>query len=240
MRPEELKPGKSWRGSLICLTPQPDKYLYGQKQSGWMEVGLLCKTIVLMPDASWQPTEDQSHFRYFFLGLWSHIASFACCSNLNLSWSDLGVEDAASGGVYKQDQPEHQNMQHLHSPFYRPQWFTVIDVHIPERFKGNQWLRLWFHLRLFPDKWLNCAWSCQNTTGEHRSVLAHECAQGLGKDTSVRPSPRCCRGLSVSSTSPLGGPGRLSSKDSSVSVLFQGISAQPRWESVVFSVWQHL
>lgn len=116
MRPEELKPGKSWRGSLICLTPQPDKYLYGQKQSGWMEVGMLRKTIVLMPDASWWPTEDQSHFRYF-LGLWSHIASFACFSNLNLSWSDLGVEDAASGGVYKQDQLEHENMQHLHSPF---------------------------------------------------------------------------------------------------------------------------
>ncbi|KAI1235568.1 hypothetical protein IHE44_0002447 [Lamprotornis superbus] len=29
--------GKGWMGSLICLTPQPDKYLYGQRQSGWME-----------------------------------------------------------------------------------------------------------------------------------------------------------------------------------------------------------
>jgi len=33
-------------GSLICLMPQPGKYRYGQKQSGWMEVGMLLKTDV--------------------------------------------------------------------------------------------------------------------------------------------------------------------------------------------------
>lgn len=69
---------------------------------------------------------------------------------------------------------------------YQPQWFTVIDVHIPERqnnlcFKRNQWLRLWFYLRPFPDKWLNCAWSWENTAEEHGSVLASVCVERLGK-----------------------------------------------------------
>lgn len=72
-------------GSLICLTPQPDKYLCRQRQSGWMEVGMLLKTGI---DARW-PTEDLSHFRYFQTS-WIHISGLACCSNLTFPWRDLG------------------------------------------------------------------------------------------------------------------------------------------------------
>lgn len=83
---------------------------------------------------------------------------------------------------------------------YRPQWFTVIDVCIPECqnnlcFKRNQWLRLWFYLRPFPDKRLNYAWSCENRTGEHHSVLASVCVQGLGKG-------HLCVGLTFTSLVP--------------------------------------
>lgn len=110
----------------------------------------------------------------------------------------LGGEDAASRGVGASTW-EHAALALL---IYQPQWFTVIDVHIPECqnnlcFKRNQWLRLWFYLRPFPDKWLNCAWSWENTAEKNGSVLTSVCVERLGKDTFVWgwPSPRECHSL---------------------------------------------
>jgi len=109
-----------------------------------------------------------------------------------------GSEDAASGGVCKQDQLEHENVQHLHCLFIDHSdspWskFAYLNVKITIFFKRNQWLRLWFYLGPFPHKRLNCAWSWENTTGEHCSVLTSVCAQGLGRG-------RLCAGLTFSSS----------------------------------------
>lgn len=66
---------------------------------------------------------------------------------------------------------------------------SVIDMHIPEHqnclcFKMNRWLRLPFYLRPFPDKWLNCAWSCESTRNTTPSSLL--CVpKALGRDTGV-------------------------------------------------------
>lgn len=235
MRPEELKsnlakaggvPWSAWHHSQrnICMGRG--------KVGGWRWE--CCLRPVLIPGALWRPTEVSLILGIFQVSeatlLVSHVAPGWICHGVTLGWgcSFWGCVQARPAGTQ-----EHAT---LAQPIYQPQWFTVIDAHIPERFRRNRWLRLGFHLRPLPDKRLNCARSWENTTGEHRSVLAPGCAQGLGKDTSVPPPPRWCRGLS----SPLGGPGRLSSKDSSVSVFFSEHLCTAPCGSAVSSVWQQL
>lgn len=144
------------------------------------------------------PTEDWCHFRYFqisestFLVLRVILIWISHGVTWGWGWSYWGCVQARPAGTW-----ERATLALL---IYRPQWFMVIDVRIPEcqnslYFKRNQWLRLWFYLRPFPDKRLNCAWSCENTTREHGSVPASVCAQGLGKG-------HLCVGLTFTSLVP--------------------------------------
>lgn len=123
-------------GSLICLTPQPDKYLYGQRQSGWMEVGMLLKTSI---DARcFVVTHWGSVSFYVFSNLWIHISGLGCCSNLTFPWRDLGVRMQLLGGWVQ----AHENMQHLHCLFINHNdslWltFTYLNVKITCVLRGT-------------------------------------------------------------------------------------------------------
>ena len=246
MGPKELKsnlakagwiPWSAWRHSQTNICTGRGKV------GGWRWE--CCLRQVAVPVASWWPTEDLSHFRYFqisestFLVLRVVLIWISHGATWGWGCSFWGCVQARPAGT--------QECATLALLIYRPQWFTVIDVHIPECqnslcFERNQWLRLWFYLRPFPDKRLNCAWSWENTVGEHRSVLASVCAQGLGKGhfcvgltfTSLGPGGLCAEHHSLVRS------GSLRSKDSSVPVLLQSIPAQPWSGSMVFSVWQHL
>lgn len=102
-------------GSLICLMPQPDKYLYGKRQSGWMEVGMLLKTSI---DARCFMVAHRGSVSFLgiFKSLNPHFWSFMLFQfEFPMKWP--GGEDAVSGGVCKQDQLEHENVQHLHCLF---------------------------------------------------------------------------------------------------------------------------
>lgn len=102
-------------GSLICLTPQPDKYLYGKRQSGWMEVGMLLKTSYWCQMLHGDPPRI-CLILGIFKSLNPHFWSFMLFQfEFPMKWP--GGEDAVSGGVCKQDQLEHENVQHLHCLF---------------------------------------------------------------------------------------------------------------------------
>lgn len=141
-----------------------------------------CLRLALMPDASWWPTEDLSHFRCFQTSESTFLA--LCVVLIWLSHVERpGGEDAASGGWVQARPSATWERAALALLIYQLQWFTAIDVHIPECqnnlcLKRNQWLRLWFYLRPFPDKWLNCAWSWENSAEEQGSVLASVCVCG--------------------------------------------------------------
>lgn len=154
-----------------------------------------------------------------------------------------GVRMQLLGGGCKQDQLQHENMQHFALLIYQPQWFTVIDVHIPECqnnlcFKRNQWLRLWFYLRPFPDKWLNCAWSWENTA-EGQGLCPCVCVCGGIRERTPLCGAELLLVSAMRSTMALWALGRVRSDDSSVLVLLQGISTQPWCGSMVLSVGQH-
>lgn len=121
-------------GSLICLTPQPDKHLYGQRQSGWMEVGMLLKTGIHARCFS-----VVTHWGYssllVFSNLWMHISGLVCCCDLTFPWRHLGVRMQLLGGGCKQDQLQHENVQHWHCLFVNHNdslWltFTYLNVKI--------------------------------------------------------------------------------------------------------------
>lgn len=162
----------------MYLVPQPGKYLCGQRKvCAWRWE--CCLRLVLMPDASWWPTEHLSHFRCSqisestFLVLCVVLIWISHGATWGSGWSFGGGE---GGGVCASRTRRNMRMSSTCLLIYQPQWFTVSYVCIPECqnslcFKRNQWLRLWFYLRPLPDERLNCAWSWENTTGEHCSVL---------------------------------------------------------------------
>lgn len=143
-----------------------------------------CLRLVLMPDASWWPLRI-----CLILGVFKPLnPHFWPCVlfQFDFPMERAGGEDAASGGWLQARPSATWGRAALALLIYQPQWFTVIDVHIPECqnnlcLKRNQWHRLWFYLRPFPDKWLNCAWSWENTAEEQGSVLASVCVERLGK-----------------------------------------------------------
>lgn len=153
---------------------------------------------------------------------------WSCMYDLSSPWSKLWVR--ILGGLCKQDLLEKWEALRLAVLIYQPQWFTVIDIHIPECqnrlcLKRNQWLRLWFYLRPFPDKRLNRAWSCENTMREHHCP-ASVCAQGLGKGHRHWGWPPWshCTGLC---TEHLRSPLQCWEASRPVLVSLHGISAQP-------------
>lgn len=154
----------------------------------------------LMPDTLCWPTKGRSHF-FFRYSQMCEYAFLVLHVWFEFPMEQAVGEDAASGGLCKQDLLEKWEALRLAVLIYQPQWFTVIDIHIPECqnrlcLKRNQWLRLWFYLRPFPDKRLNRAWSCENTMREHHCP-ASVCAQGLGKGHRHWgwPPRSCCTGL---------------------------------------------
>lgn len=119
-------PWSAWRHSQTNICTGRDKV------GGWRWE--CCLRLVFMPDTSWWPTEELSHY-WSFQTSESTFLAFACCSDLTFPWRDLGVRMQFLGGGCKQDQLQHENVQHLHCLFINHNdslWltFTYLNVRI--------------------------------------------------------------------------------------------------------------
>lgn len=100
--PDKRYFGKSRISALIGLTPQPNKYLYGQRQSGCVEVRMLHKT---RTDARCFVLTHQgsvSLLFQIFSNVWIHISGLACMiwvpHGASCGWGFWGVVQARPTG----------------------------------------------------------------------------------------------------------------------------------------------
>lgn len=119
-------PWSAWRHSQTNICTGRDKV------GGWRWE--CCLRLVLMPDAWWWPTEDLSHFMYFQISESTFLASRVVVIWLSHG-ETWGWGCSFWGGGCKQDQLQHENVQHLHCLFINHNdslWltFTYLNVKI--------------------------------------------------------------------------------------------------------------